>query len=704
MVTEKVVSINDVLAYRAKHEPLQLAYSFEVDKSSQLLELSCADLYARVCRVAASLSARDLRGERVLLALSHGPEFLYALYACLALGAIAVPVVPPSKKKPNPKLQAIVRDAEPAVVLTHGDLSAVFETDLAYAGARPAVLDIATVDAAADDFIPPAVSGDEIAFLQYTSGSTGDPKGVMVSHRNVVENIALTSAAAGTGRDSRGVIWLPFYHDMGLIGGVFHSMLVGAEQNLLISPVSFVQKPIRWLELMSEQRSTIAVAPNFALELCCDKVTEAQLAALDLSSIKCLMCGAEPVNAKTIARFVEVFSRCGFDAGAVMPSYGMAEATLYASGALESGGPTVVSLDAARLAGNEVRDSADGEPSQELVSNGFAEDRLLVVEPSSNTVLGEDQVGELWVSGSGVAGGYWRRPELSAEVFGARPNPAQGDKEYYKTGDLGFLRGGRVYITGRIKDLIIIRAKNHYPQDIEDTATRAHELLMNGSAAAFSMDRGDGEELVLMAEVSRQAIKALKDENTAAAVVDTVVQAVSAQHEVRPAKVLLLKPARLLKTSSGKVQRQANKQALLAGDIEALHAWEQAANTSGGAYSLADEPLQMFADRADIEGWLLRQLSARSAVAQHDIALDRPFSNYGLDSLAAIELVGEINKRLPEERQIDPIELWNYSTVTSLLDHLYPRGEAGGQGAEQAQRKSTDEQSEIDALRALLGD
>lgn len=714
MSAENIGNFNGIITSRVEQEPDALAYSFLTEKAQGEIRISFAELDRAIRCTGAALQRRDLRGKRVLLALAHGPAFIYAFYSCLALGAIAVPVVPPSKNKKNLKLQAVLLDAAPSLILTDSDLIEVFQSGLEYsAGERPDIVDFSSLSAAAESFEPVDVSGDEIAFLQYTSGSTGDPKGVMVSHGNLMANSALISAAAQTDVNSKAVIWLPFYHDMGLIGGVLQSMFVGTSTHL-ISPVSFIQKPIRWLQLMSEQRSTIAVAPNFALELCCDKVTDEQMASLDLSSLHCVFCGAEPVNPKTVQRFSEKFAACGFRHSAFMPSYGLAEATLYVSGALQSDGPTVLTLDAASLAVNKIVDSQGDQNSQSLVSNGELADRVKIVDPESLLALDENQIGEIWVRGESVAQGYWQRPELNSEVFGATlaSDPAAGS--FYRTGDLGFHRGGELYINGRIKDLIIIRAKNHYPQDIEDTVTRSHELLTTGAAAAFSVDRGFGEELVLVLEVGRSGIRALKDEKVCAQVIDAVLGTLSAQHELFPAEIMILKPGRVLRTSSGKIQRNGNKQAWIAGSLEPVHRWAQQKPALKRSIPSSDSSVQIFANRADIENWLLGELSVRSGVERHEIALDRSFSSYGLDSLAAIELVGEINLRLEAGSQIDPTELWNYSTVESLLDYLKPQkteernAEPEDTAASTAPSKGSEEESdlaaEVAALRALLGD
>lgn len=705
MKQAQVNNFSDILFSRAAADPKGAAYHFFLDKADSSQDISLEELALKVKAIAASLQHRNLKGERVMLAFAHGPEFIYAFYACMALGAIAVPVTPPSRNKVDIRLESVFRDARPTLVLSNEALLEVFQNKVDYGEqAAPEILSLAGLDSAAEDFKPVSVGGEDIAFLQYTSGSTGDPKGVMVSHANLLCNSELIADACRSGSHSGAVIWLPFYHDMGLIGGVLHSMYTGTSAHLM-SPVSFIQQPMRWLQRMSDTRSTIAVAPNFALELCCDKATEEQLQSLDLSALECVLCGAEPVNANTVKRFSETFARCGFKHDAFMPSYGLAEATLYVSGTLHDGtGPKILTLDSSALAAHRIENATDESRTQELIGNGMLGQRVCIANPDTLEALGDDKIGEIWVTGESVSRGYWQREELNKKAFGIKLSNDANSPLYYRTGDLGFSRNGELFINGRIKDLIIVRGKNHYPQDLEDSATRAHELLITGAAAAFSVDEGNGEQLVLVAEVSRQAVRLLKDESKAREVIDTINRAINSRHELLPIAICLVKPARVLKTSSGKIQRNGNKQSWLADDFDAIYAWKKPVIEA----TVVDtgEPLKKLRSRADIERWLLEQLAVRSGLAVHEIELGQSFSNYGLDSMAAIELVGQINERLEGREAIDPTELWNYPTVESLLDYLYPssQSELEAEPSEQGDTEETDLAAEAAALRALLGD
>jgi len=457
-----VKNFADILFNQEAQDPTINSYEFMHSDLIGFDGTTRGELAHKARAIGAALQSMDAKGKPVLLACEHGIEFVYGFFACMAMGAIAVPVPPPSRNKFDQRLEAVIRDSGAEIVLTNAALVDVFkskftEGDLSTTAVY-SVDEIADIGDA-DAFVRPERSFDDIAFLQYTSGSTGTPKGVMISQGNLLENSRLIFEACRTDINGAGLLWLPFYHDMGLIGGMLQPMYIGGPAKYM-SPVAFVQNPMRWLEIMSEIKATSAVAPNFALELLTQKVTEEHLDTLDLSHFNTVLCGAEPVNPNTIEKFCETFARTGFRREVLMPTYGLAEATLYVTGTLnDNGGPTVLALDAAELKNNNVVavDAEGGVSNQLLVSNGNMSELIRIVDPKTTAGVAEGVIGEIWVTGKSVSSGYWSREDLTKEEFGQTIANDDSGKTYFRTGDLGFAQNGELYVTGRIKDLIIVR-------------------------------------------------------------------------------------------------------------------------------------------------------------------------------------------------------------------------------------------------------
>jgi amino acid adenylation domain-containing protein len=476
----------------------------------------------------------------------------------------------------------------------------------------------------------PGVGGDALAFLQYTSGSTAAPKGVMLTHSNLLHNEELIRHAFRQSAESVIVGWLPLYHDMGLIGNVLQPLYLGA-RCVLMSPVSFLQQPLRWLRAVSNYRGTTSGGPNFAYDLCVRKIPEAQRAGLDLSSWSVAFNGAEPIRRETLESFAGAFAPHGFRREAFSPCYGLAEATLIVSGGSQSPAPVVRHVEAKALEAHRVVEAARGEDERALVGCGGAlpDQRIAVVDWATLKECAPGAVGEIWVSGPSVAQGYWGHPEESERTFAARLADT-GEGPFLRTGDLGFMHEGELFVTGRLKDLIIIRGRNHYPQDIELTAEQSHRALRPGCGAAFAVADGGEERLVVVQEVDhRQGLDA-------AEVCEAINRAVAEEHEIQAHAVVLVRAGTIPKTSSGKIQRNACREAYLGGELREVGGWRagRAEPTSPAADSLP-APQR---DAASIAEWLRRQLAAKVGVASETVELDRPVVSYGLDSLAAIEL------------------------------------------------------------------
>jgi acyl-CoA synthetase (AMP-forming)/AMP-acid ligase II len=563
-------SILDILQERARLQGEETAFTFlNDDDTESTLTFRELDRYARA--VGAFLQDQKAAGERVILAFPPGLPYVIAFYGCLYAGATAVPVYPPKTSKPDTRFEAILRDSDAKLTLT---TTAIYEDIQArFQKLTPALqaqnwkttddLDLAWAERWKD----PGITGDTLAFLQYTSGSTSLPKGVMVTHSNVLHNCQMIVDAHGAPSRSTMVSWLPMFHDMGLIGVVLHTVYHGLNC-VMMSPLAFLQRPIRWLQAITRFQANLTVAPNFAYELCVRKIKPEQVAELDLSHLVLATSGAEPVRWDTVKRFIEHFAPAGFRPQASCPSYGMAETTLIVSGSPVTQHPTALSVDKEAL--KELRVvpvPADHPNAQILVGCGphHPKSELRIVDPQTLTVCPPGRIGEIWVSGPHVARGYFNKPKETEETFHARIADT-GEGPFLRTGDLGFVHEGELYISGRLKDLIIIRGQNHYPQDIEWTVENSHDALATDCTAAFSVEVNGEEQLVIATEVERQHRKGNLAEVAAA-----VQIAVSEHHGVSPYAVLILSPGGVPKTTSNKIQRRQTRELFLQKKLNALY-------------------------------------------------------------------------------------------------------------------------------------
>jgi acyl-CoA synthetase (AMP-forming)/AMP-acid ligase II len=579
-------SFVDLLCLRAEREPERIGFEFLEDGEERVARLGYAALDRRARAIAALLAGCGAAGQPVLLLYPPGLEYIAAFFGCLYAGAIAVPAYPPDPERlarTLPRLNAIVEDAGARFALT---TSPILSLVGALAGA-PGLAGLSWLASdgidldMADEWTRPAIRPDDVAFLQYTSGSTGLPRGVVIGHDNLLHNSREIERRFEHDRDSRGLIWLPPYHDMGLIGGILQPLYTGFCVTLM-SPVDFLKRPLRWLRAVSRARATISGGPNFAYDLCVRKIAAEDRAGLDLGSWKVAFSGAEPVRAGTIDRFARAFAGCGFRRAAFYPCYGLAEATLLVAGGRAGAGPSALALDPQALARQVVSPAAAGDAgARQLVACGgaVADHEIAIADPDSGERCPADRIGEIWVSGPGVARGYWRRPDESARVFGAELRGG-GGRRFLRTGDLGFLRGGELYVAGRSKDVIIVRGLKHHADDVERTAEAAAPHIRSGCSASFSLD-GPEDRVILVAELDRGA--AGQGSEALAAIADAIRTAVSEAHGFALSGVALLPPGSVAKTSSGKIQRHACRAAYLAGAFQVQWSWEAEAGPAPGA-------------------------------------------------------------------------------------------------------------------------
>jgi acyl-CoA synthetase (AMP-forming)/AMP-acid ligase II len=580
----------ELLQHQAASHGDRNLYTFLADGETEEASVSFADLDRRARAIAAALQESNVYGQRALLLYPPGLEFINAFFGCLYAGVIAVPVYPPNPARPNrgfAKFLSIAANCRPVIVLT---TSSVLGVTKHLSATMPDLMKMrwmasdAIPDDCAEQWAAPSVDANTLAFLQYTSGSTASPKGVMVSHGNLLHNESVIYSAFEHNEECRGVSWLPVYHDMGLIGTLLQPLYAGYPF-VLMSPVDFLQRPLRWLKAISRYRANVSGGPNFAYDLCVRKISEEQKQSLDLSCWDLAFNGAEPVKSATMKAFSEAFQSSGFRMSTFYPCYGLAEGTLFVTGGIKGEAPITINVDPGGLQNNEIVECAyPDDYGRILVSCGTThpDQKLIIVDPQTLTRCDADTVGEIWVSSPSVCRGYWELPDDSEQTFHAYlADTCEGP--FLRTGDLGFIKNGELFVTGRCKDLIIANGINYYPQDIEATVERAHPGIRSGCCASFAVEVDGQEKLVIVAEIDRRYQQVSQRQahedgkpmwtsepqrNELQQIVDTVRKAVSAEHDLPLHRIELIKAATMPKTSSGKIQRHACKDAFLHDNLD----------------------------------------------------------------------------------------------------------------------------------------
>jgi 8-amino-7-oxononanoate synthase len=677
----------ELLRHRARCQADDIVFTYLVDGEHEQVQLSYRDLDAQARAIGAWLESLDLAGERALLLYPAGLDFIAAFFGCLYAGVVAVPVYPPRRNRSLARIQAIADDADAKVALT---------TDLVLRRVESLIDEtphLKELTWLATSHVPqrmderwemPDVYGDTLAFLQYTSGSTGTPKGVMLSHASLVHNSALIAHAFEHTRSGTGVFWLPSYHDMGLIGGILQPLYMG-RPNVLMSPITFLQKPFRWLSALTRFKGTTSGGPNFAYDLCVRKVTREQRKQLDLSRWEVAFNGAEPIREETLERFAETFAPCGFRREAFYPCYGLAEATLIVSGGYACEPPVIRTFEANALAGGQVVEAQPDDDVRPLVACGqsLPDQGIVIADPETMTRALAGRIGEIWVSGPSVAGGYWRQPEATEQAFRAYLKDT-GEGPFLRTGDLGFMQDGELFVTGRLKDLIIVRGMNFYPQDIEQTAQQAHPRLRIDCGAAFTLEVDGRQQFVMVQEVER------RKQGNLEAIFQAVIQAVAAEHELALDTVVLVRVGSIPKTSSGKIQRHACAKGFQDGSLAVVGQWH-----AGELPHFADaerkparkiveglpRPAAAAAPSADGRGMAARKKATEIVLEEirrvgrervDGLTLDSPIVETGLDSLERMEILASLEERFDgrfPERILPDLETTRH-VVDAVLEYL----------------------------------
>ena len=704
----KQTTLIDRLQEQASRQPQKRAFTFLADGETEIDCLTYQQLDRRAKAIAFVLQNHHARGQRALLLYQPGLDFITAFLGCLYAGVVAVPVYPPRANRSIERLRAIVADAGASFALTTELIREQVASKFAEGNTSDRVEFITTDTVelnSANVWQYPEITTDSLAFLQYTSGSTGKPKGVMVSHGNLMANTAAIEHYFQNRREHNLVSWLPPYHDMGLIGSIIQPAYVGSSMYLM-APVTFLQRPYHWLRAISNYRAATNGGPNFAYDLCVDRITPEQKATLDLSCWELAFSGAEPVRAETIDRFSEYFRECGFRRRAFYPCYGMAESTLMITGSDRFSEPVTASFDSKQLEENRAVTSLS-EDKVTLVSSGrnASGQSIVIANPESLAQCRDGEIGEIWVKSPSVAKGYWGRPELTTASFNAVLADTR-EAGWLRTGDLGFLQAGELFVTGRLKDLIIIRGRNYYPQDIELTIDDAHEAIRAGNTAAFAVEVAGTEKLVVTTEIKRTYLRKLNVEEVTKAIRSAV-----AQHELQTHAIVLLKTGSIPKTSSGKIQRHACRAGYLDGSLNSVGEYElEGSSREVGVGVNQPSPVQDTKGKSErlflqgfnnkqnqIQNWLVESLAQRLGLPALEIDINEPFASFGLNSVAAVGLSADLEDWL--EIKLSPTVVYDYPNISELAAYLSQS--TSGQSLTSGDRPSSINQQHSDL--AIIG-
>lgn len=685
------MTLVDILRGRASQCGGQTAFTFlEGDAVGESLTYGDLDRSARA--IAVGLCKRFPTASRIALVFPPGLDFIKAFFGCIYAGMVPVPATYPKPRRPSARLSAILRDAQPAAILApRRVIDSVADASVSQIPSD-LWLDLHLLEQTENSHWElPDIDPDAVAFLQYTSGSTNDPRGVMVTSRNISANLEMIRQgfALNTNEPNIGISWLPAYHDMGLIGGILESIYVGGT-TMLMSPLSFLQRPMRWLKTISRYGAMISGGPNFAFELCVRRFSPDDLVDVDLSSWRVAFSGAEPIRAGTIERFTATFAPYGFSADAFYPCYGLAEATLLATGGR---GPSRIKTrtflarklrDIGRAHLVDVNAPGPSAATTELVSCGgqVLDEEVRIVNPETLQTCAGGQIGEIWIRGRNVAAGYWNRPMESDKTFRCVSKDAPG-VAFLRTGDLGFLFEDELYVTGRLKQLLIIRGKNHYPHDIEATAQLSHEKLIPGGGAALLTEQGGEQRLVIIQEVERTASADQYD-----LMIEEIRRRITEEHELFVHEVVLIRTNSLPRTTSGKVRYTDALARFTNDDLKVLARWSASVPESPGTDLCIDtEPenvcqsdsltslieLQKNDDDPvslgeEIQARLMAWISQVTNTPTDELSASRPLAEYGLDSVTAMEMIDQLETGTG--LKLEPAIAWTYPTPALLSGHL----------------------------------
>lgn len=645
------------LRFWAAAIPDQIAFRFLSRDEDEPECLTYGQLDRRAKAIAAKLTSMGFAGQRALLLYPPGLDFIEAFFGCHYASVIPVPAYPPRKNRNMMRINSISNDAQAAVALTVQQVVARSETSIGDAHSLRRIPWVATEQIPTEmegDWIAPVIAPGNIGLIQYTSGSTGNPKGVMLTQQNIMANCAMIAHAFGMNRDTAtAVFWLPTYHDMGLIGGILMPVFYAVE-NSLMSPVTFLTRPLRWLRAISDYKVAASGGPNFAYRWCTMKIKPEECEGLDLSNWVVAFNGAEPVRADVLEEFTRKFEPYGFKHSSHYPCYGMAETALIVTGGKPTEEPVVRSFDKNKLSNYEVQlVDENHKNATQLVGSGqvIPTEELIIVDPEKMNRLKDNEIGEIWINSPSSGVGYWNKPNESKEVFHGRLAKDDG-VSYVRSGDLGFFHEGELFVTGRLKDMIIVRGVNRYPQDIEATVENCDKRLRSGGAAAFAVDHWDREHLVVVCEVERRRSFHWDE------ILNKIRTSVTSEHDLPPDAIVLVRHNSVPKTSSGKVQRHTCRKEFLDGTLEAVAQWSAWEDAEQQASLLSNGEESATPTNGSLNSRIIEVVKDRiKLVAKERAGVLTPETNIvsdlGLDSLERLEIARELelafDDRFPDE-------------------------------------------------------
>lgn len=651
------MTIVEMLNQRLKQHPDKQIFTFLKNGEQPDGFLTYQMLHDKSKSIAVTLAKKGLKGQRALLLYPQGLEFITALFACFYAGVIAVPAYPPRKNRTD-KIKNILVDCEAKIVLADKKTYQRSEKITPnFFNTEWLVTDELEENNADITFIP---QPNDIAYLQYTSGSTGSPKGVIISHQNIVANSEFLKVAFELSEEDCCISWLPVFHDMGLIDGIIQPIYSNYPVYLM-SPANFTQSPLRWLKALSDYKATRTGGPNFAYELCVQKISEEEMKGLDLSRVKCLYNGAEPVWADTLSRFHEKFSKTGLRKTAFYPCYGMAEATLQITGVKINQSPQIIYIEKEALENNRVRLMDASPKSMALVGCGFPriDTEIAIVEPESNRLVKPNGIGEIWVKGKSISEGYWNNPKATSSTF-SQTIEDTGQKGFLKTGDLGFIHEGELFITGRIKEIIIKRGRNFYPQDIERQLIGINPFCKPHGTAVFSI-LDETEKIVVVQELKRSLFK---KPNTKA-ILKAIRTKITETMEIEVDSVILVRAYTIPKTSSGKTMRLKCRDLFLNKNLAIVDQWHLK-KVKPSSTSL--HPQKVVSEEA-LQQLLLKVISKKLDIDVAEMGIYTSVLDMGLDSITTVDVIVELEKIL--EIKLDSSLFWELLTIEKIAHHIF---------------------------------
>ncbi len=637
-VANECTTYTQVIKNRNREKPDHVVFRFLQDGVIENESFTYRQLEIRSKAVGAAMQRIGVKGDRVLLLFQPGLFYVASLYACFYSGFIAVPAYPPRRKKGIDKIHNIIIDSGATICLVSqhvfNDINKVLPDDTILKTLQWIVYDDIT-DEDMLNFTETEIEGEDVALLQYTSGSTGNPKGVIITQKNILYNSEYIRQSFGLDSNSVGVNWLPIFHDMGLIGGVLQAAYVGGV-NIGMPPMAFLKKPLNWLKAIEKYGGTTAGGPNFSYDYCVQKVSDDDCKELDLSSVDVFFCGAELIRKSTYKQFCSKFAVSNARANQLYSCYGMAETTLIVTGGYQKAQPVYINVDAVALSENKFKKADDHNSQVSLVGCGhtWMETVIEIVNPVTMKKTDKNEIGEVWIGGPTIAAGYWNKSEETSRTFGAT---LEDNSSFLRTGDLGFFYDNELFITGRLKDLIIIRGANYYPNDIEFTIQSNISELRQNSGAAFSVSENNEEVLVIIQELERTAMRNT-DYNK---IIDNIRRVIAEDNEIDTHAIVLIRAGSIPITSSGKIQRRQTKYDYLSGNLSVVAEWKRV--ETEGEYSISKK--NNVPTEEVIREWLILWVIRNQHFRRSEINLDKNIMSYGIDSLAAVTLETEISKQ-----------------------------------------------------------